>query len=107
MTVFTNPISELPRLHKNRRQALDAAGAKAIPEVPVDFSLTERQAIVRDAVVNSTEYISYELSDELYSIDYSPTWPSTDRGHVFTPLYPENDTAWCEARYFGGYAVNR
>ena len=32
-----HPISELPRLHKNRRQALDTAGAKAIPEVPVVF----------------------------------------------------------------------
>ena len=71
VTVFPDyPVGELPRLHKNRRQALEAAGVTTIPEVPVDFPLTERQTIVRDTVVNGVEYISDALFHALDSIEY-------------------------------------
>lgn len=65
-----HPITELPNLHWRRRQELEEAGVVTVPEVPDDFPLSERQQIVRQAVMHGTEYVSDALASELAAIQY-------------------------------------
>jgi len=65
-----HPLSEIPKLHKNKSDLLESDGIDSIVDVPVDFPLTGRQAIVRDAVVNDEEYISEDLAVEITNVTY-------------------------------------
>ena len=60
-----HPITDLPRLRQARRAELERLEIEEISEIPEDFPLSKRQAIVRLSVVTGTEHVSPELGDAL------------------------------------------
>jgi len=65
-----HPISNLPRLHPNKRLMLEEMGIREIGEIPEDFPLKEAQARARQCVLSGEEWVSDDLAYVLNAIDY-------------------------------------
>jgi hypothetical protein len=65
-----HPISDLPRLRETRREQLLSQNIEEIGDIPVEFRLSDRQAIVRQAVITGKEYVAPELQEELLLVSY-------------------------------------
>jgi hypothetical protein len=55
-------IAYLPRLSQTRRSELKALGIEAISEIPEDFPLSGKQAIIRDATASGRPYVAQDLA---------------------------------------------
>lgn len=55
-------IAYLPRLASSQARALTALGIEAISAIPADFSLSWKQAIIRDVTASGTPYIAPDLA---------------------------------------------
>lgn len=60
-----HPITDLPRLHATKREELERREIEEIVDIPDDFPLSRRQAIVRLSVVTGREHVSPDLADAL------------------------------------------
>ena len=60
-----HPITELPNLHRTRREALEAQGVSEIAEIPAGFDLSDLQSRVWACVRTQSEWVSPELADTL------------------------------------------
>jgi len=58
-------IFYMPRLSQTRMEELEARGIEAISAIPPDFPLSERQAIIREAIVTGHPFLAPELNDRL------------------------------------------
>lgn len=65
-----HPISDLPRLHAQRQEALESQGVEEIGDIPEDFPLSKRQAIVRLSVVTGNEFVSPNLREALSCVSF-------------------------------------
>lgn len=63
-----HPITDLPRLQARRRETLESQGIEEVGEIPEDFPLSRRQAIVRMAVITGKEYVSPNLGEALSEV---------------------------------------
>jgi hypothetical protein len=55
-------IFHLPRLSRAREDELKALGIEAISTIPVDFPLTSKQAIIRDATARGQPFVAPDLA---------------------------------------------
>jgi hypothetical protein len=55
----------LPRRSKTQAEALEALGIEAISAIPLDFPLSPRQAIIRDALVTGQPFVAPDLQSRL------------------------------------------
>jgi hypothetical protein len=60
-------IDYLPRLSQARASELKARGIESISAVPVDFPLTSKQAIIRDATASGKPYVAADLGRLLHA----------------------------------------
>lgn len=60
-----HPITDLPRLQARKHEALEEQDIEEIGDIPDDFPLSKRQAIVRLAVVTGKEHVSPNLASAL------------------------------------------
>jgi len=65
-----HPLSNLPRLHPNKRLMLEEMGVREIGEIPEDFPLKETQARARQCVLSGEDWVSDELAERLRAIAY-------------------------------------
>ena len=65
-----HPLTELPRIRSNKLEALEEQGVEEIGDIPDDFPLSARQAIVRLCVVTGDEHVSESLKNELEDASY-------------------------------------
>ena len=83
-----NHVLKLPRMSPKKFSQLADSGIVRIEHIPAGFPLTDRQAIMREAVQTQSPMIGDELGDELAQI----AWPAhyLDFESVMTaiPLYP-------------------
>lgn len=63
-------IRYLPRLTSARASELKALGIEAISEIPADFPLTSKQAIIRDATASGQPFVAPDLARLLHG--YGP-----------------------------------
>lgn len=66
-----NHIFDIPRLHENKFEELNARGIVRIEDIPDTYPLTERQAIVRDCVKKNQPFVGAQLGKRVQSL----TWP--------------------------------
>lgn len=64
------PTLLLPRINKAKYDELRGRGINDIKEVPENFPLSDKQKIVRDSVINESEYIAMVLAEELRLPEY-------------------------------------
>ena len=83
-----NHIFKIPRLSQSKFSQLAESGIVRIEDIPADFPLTDRQALMREAVQAQRHIVRDELEGELAQI----AWPAhyLDFESVMTaiPLYP-------------------
>ena len=60
-------IGYFPRLSQARASELKARGIESISAVPVDFPLTSKQAIIRDATASGKPYVAADLGRLLHA----------------------------------------
>ena len=65
-----HPLTDLPRIRMSKLDALDEQGIEEIGDIPEDFPLSARQAIVRLCVVSGEEHVSTTLKSELEEASY-------------------------------------
>ena len=65
-----HPITDLPRLHAVKHEALASQDIEEIADIPDDFPLSKRQSIVRLAVVSGNEQVSPNLEKALSVVSY-------------------------------------
>ena len=65
-----HPISDLPRLNIAKRERLESQAIEEIGDIPEDFPLSKRQAIVRLSVTTGDDYISPDLHKRLSEASY-------------------------------------
>ena len=59
------PITDLPRLRASKLEALEEQGIEEIGDIPDEYPLSKRQAIVRLSVITGEEHVSADLGTEL------------------------------------------
>ena len=64
------PTLLLPRINKAKYDELRQQGINDIKDVPDSYPLSDKQRIVRNSVINESEYIAPILADELDSLEY-------------------------------------
>jgi hypothetical protein len=65
-----HPITDLPRLHIAKLEQLESRAIEEIGDIPDDFPLSKRQAIVRLSVTTGDDYISPDLQKRLSEASY-------------------------------------
>jgi len=65
-----HPISDLPRMRMTKLEALEELGIEEIGDIPDDYPLSKRQALVRLCVTTGSEYVSENLRGELDEASY-------------------------------------
>ena len=63
------PIGELPNLSRKRREELDAENIIKVHEIPEDFPLSERQQIIRRAILEERVIVNHEVLGAVDSIE--------------------------------------
>jgi hypothetical protein len=67
-----DPLFHLPRLSESKFDKLRELGVDRISAIPADFKLTDRQEVVRQAVVSGRPWASADLRSALKAV----TWPA-------------------------------
>ena len=65
-----HPITDLPRLRNTRLEQLQSQEIEEIGDIPDEFRLSNRQAIVRQSVITGKEYVAPQLQEELFPVSY-------------------------------------
>jgi hypothetical protein len=81
-------VFHMPNLSPNRRAELRAGGIESIAAIPDDFSLSPRQAIVRDVVRNDRPFIASDLSERLHGFGPPAFYLDFEAFLPAVPLYP-------------------
>jgi len=63
-------VSYMPRLSETQAEELKALGIEAISAIPLDFPLSARQTLIRDAVATGRPFVTPDLAQALQ--DYGP-----------------------------------
>ncbi len=65
-----HPVTDLPRLREAKREQLESRDIEEITDIPDDFPLSKRQAIVRFSVISGSEHVSPSLGEALSAASY-------------------------------------
>ena len=85
---LAHPITEIPRLHKNRLGQLTDQGIVEILSVPDGFPLSETQRITVACVKTGREYVGPSLSGDLTRVAWPATYLDFETVATAIPLYP-------------------
>lgn len=66
-----HPVSDLYRLNQRQREELSVSGIDTIPDIPIDFPLSDIQKRIRNAVHSGSSWRSTELDRHLNDVQ----WP--------------------------------
>ena len=81
-------IVRMPRLQPVRMQELEALGILAISAIPLDFPLTWKQAIIRDATASGQPYVAPNLAHLLHGFAPPACYLDFEAMMPPIPLYP-------------------
>jgi hypothetical protein len=59
-------VAKLPRLSARQAEQLEALGIESITQIPADFPLASKQAIIRDAMVSGIPYVAPDIGRLLH-----------------------------------------
>jgi len=65
-----HPVADLPRLREAKREQLESRDIEEITDIPDDFPLSKRQAIVRLSVISGKEHVSPNLGEALSAVSF-------------------------------------
>jgi hypothetical protein len=82
-----HPITDLPRLQARRQEALESQGIEEVGDIPEDFPLSKRQAIVRLAVITGNEFVSPNLREALSEVAYPVRYLDFESFNPAVPRY--------------------
>jgi len=83
-----HPITEIPRLHRNRLAALAEQGIFEILSVPDAFPLSDAQRIAVASIQTGREYVGPSLSGDLTNVDFPAAYLDFETVATAIPLYP-------------------
>lgn len=83
-----HPITEIPRLHRNRLGQLADQGIVDIPSIPNNFLLSDTQRIAVDCVKSGREFVSPDLRQVLASVRWPAAYLDFETVSTALPLYP-------------------
>jgi len=84
-----NHIFGIPRLSEKKYDELAAHGIVRIEDIPDSFSLTERQARVRECVKKNQPFVGTELKKCLESLSWPVYYLDFETVTTAIPLYPD------------------
>lgn len=83
-----HPVLELPRLHHTKLTRLIDRGIVAVEDVPDDFPLTDKQALVRDCILQNGIHLGPGLKAALQTITFPAYYLDFESVQTCIPLYP-------------------
>ena len=84
---ITHHIFDIPRLHRTKFDKLVRLGITAIRDIPDDFQLTDRQALVHECVKTEKPIVRKELGKELAAISSPIHYLDFETVATAIPLY--------------------
>jgi predicted RecB family nuclease len=84
-----NHIFDLPRLNQARFMELTDSGIVCIEDIPDEFSLTEKQAIIRNCVKTKKPFVKKTLKRHLHAVSWPAYYLDFETVITAIPLYPD------------------
>jgi len=83
-----HPITEIPRLHRNRLGQLADQGIVDIRSIPNDFLLSGTQRVAVASVKTGREYVGPSLLEDLAKVEWPAAYLDFETVATALPLYP-------------------